>query len=213
MLSADREASVAVVADAGTATAVPPDDIRAVRRRTEGLSLVAMATVFELVLFVLDALIPKPVPWIKIGLANIVTLSLLVCAGWRVALTVHVMRILIGSIFRGGLFTPFFLLSFGGGMVSFLLMLPAVLWLMPWMGFVGVSLIGALAHNFTQLLLVGAALSDFGVIALLWPVVILFSLVFGCFTGFSSYYLCRRIPVLATGRLLHRGLPGAAARG
>ncbi|GAI57027.1 unnamed protein product, partial [marine sediment metagenome] len=44
-----------------------------VRGRVEKLSLVAMATVFELVLFVLDSAIPKPIPWIKIGLANIVT--------------------------------------------------------------------------------------------------------------------------------------------
>ena len=179
-----------------------------VRHRTESLSLVAMATVFELALFVLDALIPKPVPWIKIGLANIVTLALLVCAGWRISLAVHLMRILIGSVFRGGLFTPFFLLSFSGGMVSFLLMLPAVRWLMPWMGFVGVSLIGALAHNFTQLFLVGAALADYGVLRLLWPLVIVFSLVFGCFTGFSSYYLCRRIPLLATGHILARNGAG-----
>src|SRR4030042_1951578 len=40
----------------------------AVRRRIERLSLIAMATVFELVLFVLDAAFPKPVPWIKVGL-------------------------------------------------------------------------------------------------------------------------------------------------
>jgi len=189
----------------------PARDIRGVRRRTEALSLVAMATVFELVLFVLDALIPKPVPWIKLGLANIVTLSLLVSVGWRSALAVHVLRIVIGAVFRGGLFTPFFLLSFGGGMVSFLVMLPLALWLMPWIGFVGVSLAGALAHNFTQLLLVGAALSDPAVIGLLWPLVVVFSLVFGCFTGISSYYLCRRIPLLATGALL--AWPEPSARG
>lgn len=93
-----------------------------VRRRTEMLSLVAMATVFELVLFVLDSAIPRPVPWIKMGLANVVTLALLVCAGWQVALSVHLMRIVVGAIFRGGLFGPLFLLSFSGGVVSFLVM-------------------------------------------------------------------------------------------
>ena len=187
----------------------PARDLPGVRRRTEVLSLVAMATVFELVLFVLDALIPKPVPWIKLGLANIVTLSLLISAGWREALAVHVMRLIISGVFRGGLFTPFFMLSFGGGMLSFLVMLPLALWLMPWIGFVGVSLAGALAHNFTQLLLVGAAMADSGVVGLLWPLVVVFSLVFGCFTGICSYYLCRRIPLLASGRL-HNGQDNAA---
>ncbi|MEA1996672.1 MAG: Gx transporter family protein [Gemmatimonadota bacterium] len=178
---------------------VSPGDVR---RRIELLSLVAMATVFELVLFVLDAAFPKPVPWIKVGLANIVTLALLVCAGWRMALAVHLLRITIGAVFRGGLFTPFFLLSFSGGLVSFLVMAPAVRWAMPPLGFTGVSFMGALAHNFTQLLLVSVAVSDPGIVRLLWPVVVFFSLLYGSFVGFSSYHFCRRIPLFASGRLI-----------
>ncbi|MBN2289924.1 MAG: Gx transporter family protein [Candidatus Glassbacteria bacterium] len=189
---------------------------REIRRRTEMLALVALATVFELVLFVLDSAIPKPVPWIKLGLANIVTLALLVCVSWRVALAVHLMRIVVGSIFRGGLFSPFFLLSFSGGVVSFLVMAQAARWAMPVLGFIGVSVLGALAHNFTQLGLICLALADRELIGLLWPLVILFSLVYGCFVGFSSYHLCRRVPVLASGRLVSSGRetdrpPGSAA--
>ncbi len=181
-----------------------------VRSRVEKLSLVALATVFELVLFVLDSAIPKPIPWIKIGLANIVTLALLIGAGWRTAAAVHFLRILIGAVFRGGLFAPFFLLSFSGGAMSFLVMVVAVRWAMPVLGFVGVSFLGALAHNFTQLVLVAAALSDTTVMALLWPVVVFFSLLYGCFSGYSSYHLCRRIPQLATGRLIPAQTQAAA---
>ena len=119
----------------------------AIRRRTEILALVALATVFELVLFVLDSAIPKPVPWIKLGLANIITLALLVCVGWRVALSVHLMRIVIGAIFWGGLFSPFFLLSFSGGIVSFLVMAQAARWIMPALGFLGVSILGVWARG------------------------------------------------------------------
>jgi len=176
-----------------------------IRRRTRMLSLAALATVFELVLFVLDSAIPKPVPWIKLGLANIITLALLVSVGWRVAFSVHLMRILIGAIFRGGLFSPFFLLSFSGGVISFLVMALAVRWIMPVLGFIGVSILGALAHNFTQLALITAALAGRELIILLWPVVILFSLIYGCFVGFSSCQLCRRVPVLASGRLVSSG--------
>ena len=173
-----------------------------VRQRIEKLSLVATATVFELILFVLDSAIPKPIPWIKVGLANIVTLALLVGAGWRVAAAVHFLRIMIGAIFRGGLFTPFFLLSFSGGAVSFVVMALAVRWLMPGFGFIGVSFLGALAHNSTQLLLVALALNDWSVVFILWPAVIFFSLLYGCFSGYSSFHFCRRVPQLATGRLL-----------
>jgi len=180
-------------------------NIGALRTRIEILSLVAMATVFELVLFVLDSALPKPVPWIKVGLANIVTLSLLVSAGWRVAVSVHLLRIIIGAVFRGGLFTPFFMLSFTGGVSSFLVMALAVRWAMPPLGFVGVSFLGALTHNFAQLLLVAAAVSDKSLMGLLWPVVAFISLAYGCFVGFSSDHLCRRIPLFSSGRLLSFG--------
>lgn len=172
-----------------------------VRDRIERLSLIAAATVFEIVLFALDSAIPKPIPWIKIGLANIVTLALLVGAGWRLAAAVHFLRIMIGAVFRGGLFTPFFLLSFGGGAVSFIVMALAVRWAMPVIGFIGVSCMGALAHNTVQLLLVAAALADSSVLVLLWPAVLLFSLLYGGFTGWCSFHFCRRIPQLADGRL------------
>ncbi|OGF97658.1 MAG: hypothetical protein A3F83_08615 [Candidatus Glassbacteria bacterium RIFCSPLOWO2_12_FULL_58_11] len=182
-----------------------------IRLRVEKLSLVAMATVFELVLFVLDSAIPKPIPWIKVGLANIVTLALLVGAGWRTAAAVHFLRILIGAVFRGGLFTPFFVLSFSGGALSFVVMALAVRWAMPVLGFIGVSFLGALAHNFTQLALVAAALSDTSVMLFLWPFVVFFSLIYGCFSGFSSYHFCRRIPQLASGRLIPQPAGGGAA--
>ena len=179
-----------------------PEEVRA---RIESLSLIAAATVFELVLFVLDAAIPKPIPWIKIGLANIVTLALMVGAGWRIAAGVHFLRIVIGAVFRGGLFTPFFLLSFGGGAVSFIVMALAVRWAMPVLGFIGVSFLGALAHNTVQLLLVSAALASSSVLTLLWPAVLLFSLLYGGISGWCSYHFCRRIPQLAGGRLIRSG--------
>ena len=179
----------------------PQESCEQIRKRIEGLSLVALATAFELVLFVLDAMVPKPIPWIKVGLANIVTLALLVSAGWKVAGAVHFLRIIIGAVFRGGLFTPFFLLSFSGGLVSFIVMAPAVRWAMPPMGFIGVSLAGAMAHNFTQLVLVSVTLSDWSVVGFLWPAVVFFSILYGCLVGFSSYHLCRRIPLLSSGGL------------
>ena len=182
------------------------EDPALVRERIERLSLIAAATAFELVLFVLDAAIPKPIPWIKIGLANIVTLALLVGAGWRVAAAAHFLRILLGAVFRGGLFTPFFLLSFSGGAVSFIIMALAVRWAMPVLGFVGVSFLGALAHNTVQLLMVAAALADSSVLLLLWPAVLLFSLFYGGFAGWCGFHFCRRIPQLARGSLAPDGM-------
>ncbi len=181
--------------------AVVGPEPREVRERIERLSLIAAATAFELVLFVLDSALPRPIPWIKIGLANIVTLALLVGAGWRVAAAVHFLRITIGAVLRGGLFTPFFLLSFSGGAVSFIVMALAVRWAIPVLGFLGVSFLGALAHNTVQLLMVAAALSDSSVLVLLWPAVLLFSLCYGGFSGWCSFHFCRRIPQLAEGRL------------
>lgn len=64
--------------------------------------------VIGLLLFIFEAYLPRPVPWLKFGLANIATLIALYWLGWRAALIVSLFRIVIGSFFTGTLFTPGF---------------------------------------------------------------------------------------------------------
>ena len=62
-----------------------------------------MYTTIALTIFVVEAMLPPlaPIPGIKLGLANVVTLWLLYYATWKDALCVLLMRILIASMVTG----------------------------------------------------------------------------------------------------------------
>lgn len=69
------------------------------------LVMLAMFTTMALTIFVVEAQIPIPVPiyGVKLGLANVITLIVLVVYRPRDAFAVLVMRILLGSLFTGTL--------------------------------------------------------------------------------------------------------------
>lgn len=99
---------------------------------------------------VLEAGIPSPVPGVKLGLANIVTLIVLFRHGWRPAVAVTLLRVALSSIVLGTLFSPTFWLSLAGALAALALLYPLWLWrrIVPAMGPgpVGLSLIAACAH-------------------------------------------------------------------
>ncbi len=71
--------------------------------------LVSMALLVVLGVVVqhrVEALLPLPAPWIKLGLANVMTLLALVFLGFREALIVTGMRIFLGSIIGGTFLGP-----------------------------------------------------------------------------------------------------------
>ena len=82
--------------------------------------LVAVAAVVHIVESWLP--VPVPVPGVKLGLANIISLLTIIMLGWRDAVYVTVARVLLGSLFGGSLFGPAFVMSLGGGLASILIM-------------------------------------------------------------------------------------------
>ena len=77
------------------------------------LVMLAMFTTMALTIFVVEAQIPIPVPiyGVKLGLANVITLIVLVVYRPRDAFAVLVMRILLGSLFTGTLVSMIYSLS------------------------------------------------------------------------------------------------------
>ena len=128
---------------------------------------------------------PLPLPGARLGLANIVSLLVLVTAGLRPALLLTLTRTILGAVLQGSLLGFGFLLSFGAGMASTLAMG------MLYHGFgrrfslVGVSLFGALTHNVTQLALAAAIVGSVGIVAYL-PYMLLGSLPTGLMTGLAA---------------------------
>ena len=134
-------------------------------------------------LSVAEAALPSPLPGIKPGLANIVTLVVLTRYGWGTAVWVSTLRVLAGSLLLGYFLAPGFFLSLTGTTLSLLTLglarhLPA-----RWFGPVSLSILAAFAHIGGQLLLARLWLIPHDGVFLLTPLFAAAALVFGTING------------------------------
>ena len=104
-------------------------------------------------LALIDAAIPLPLPGIKPGLSNIVTLIVLARYGWRCAAWVSGLRVVAGGLLLGQFLSPGFLLSVSGALLSLLALGLASRLPRRWFGPVSWSIFAAFAHIGGQLLL------------------------------------------------------------
>ena len=72
------------------------------------ITTLSLIVALGMVLHRLEILIPLPSPWIKLGLANVMTLVTLIFFGLRDAVTVTLLRIMLGSIIGGTFLSPTF---------------------------------------------------------------------------------------------------------
>ncbi|MBN2406849.1 MAG: septum formation protein Maf [Elusimicrobia bacterium] len=133
----------------------------------------------------IEYLLPNPVPWLKLGLANMLTLIALVTAGARFALVVAAGRALITAFLLGTFMSPMFYLSFCGAVLSCLAM-SAMFRPLGKFSLIGVSITGAVTHNLTQLAIVYIFVIRHGGILLLLPLLLMTALVTGSLTGVLS---------------------------
>lgn len=162
-------------------------------RPTRRVILLALFVAIASVLHVIESLIPVPipVPGIKLGLANIVSLAVIVMFDWQSAIYVVLVRICIASLFGGTFLGVTFLLSLGGAFASTVIMAYASFRLQPPFSLIGVSIMGAVTHNIVQLIIAGLIVSSMG---LLWyiPYLVLFAVPMGLITGITLYYFLKK---------------------
>ncbi len=112
--------------------------------------LIAWFTALAITIHIAESALPSPLPGVKPGLANVVTLIVLCRYGWRMAVWVALLRVLIGSVLLGTFLSPAFFLSLSGALagVAALGLGWAVSRAMPgWaLGPLGLGLLAALAH-------------------------------------------------------------------
>ncbi len=155
-----------------TELTVTPED-----RRVAWLATAAVT------LSLVDAAIPSPLPGVKPGLANIVTLVVLVRYGWATAVWVSGLRVLAGSLLLGYFLAPGFFLSLTGSTLSLLTLGLARHLPRRWFGPVTLSILAALAHIGGQLLLARLWLIPHDGVFLLTPLFAGAALVFGTING------------------------------
>lgn len=156
------------------------------------LTLLAIYTTIALTIFTVESFLPPllPLPGIKLGLSNIVTLWLLMHTKARDALLVLLARILLASFFAGQMIS--LLYSLMGGLFCFAVMTL----LFRFLGsryIVFISIFGALAHNLGQILIAILITQLPSMLAYL-PVMAISGIVTGLFTGLCAFYLKRHLP-------------------
>jgi len=163
-----------------------------VRNRLNYLTYLAVLITFAVVIHTVEAALPlpMPVPGVRLGLANIITILTLILFGLRSGLLVVVLRTVLGSLFVGGLFGFGFWLSITAGVASCLAMaLALILQRKGLVSLVSVSVIGAAVHNITQLTMASLIISSMALLKGYFPLLLILSVPTGIFTGLAAYYL------------------------
>lgn len=142
----------------------------------------AVLTALALVLSLLEGALPPlfPLPGMKLGLSNVVTLYALYAIGAPAAFTVLVLRIVLGSVFAGQ--ATAFLYSFFGGVFSMTVMAAVK---KTRLSIFGVSVSGAAAHACGEILAASLLTGSAAPVAYLAPV-LLVSLFTGSLCAFTA---------------------------
>ena len=115
--------------------------------RQRALALLAAAALF---LASVEYAIPKPVPFLKLGLANLPVLVALTVMRPREILALVALKVVGQGIVQGTLFSYIVLFSAAGSLASAAVMLLLHRGLGRHLSLVGVSIMGALASNLAQ---------------------------------------------------------------
>ncbi len=159
--------------------------------KTKKLVFMALLTAISLTVWVIESQIPAPVPvpGVKLGIANVVTLTAMVLLGRKEALAVLLVRLILAAPFGGGLSALLF--SMAGGLLSWAIMAAIVgrldkkqLWV--------VSVFGAIGHNAGQLTAALFVTKTPGILSY-GPVLLLAAIVTGVFTGVIAQNLHRAL--------------------
>ena len=158
--------------------------------KTKKLTLLALLSAIALTIFMVEAQIPAlvPIPGVKMGLANIVTVFAVFALGPREGASVLFVRIFLGAVFAGNFSTIFYSAAGGACAIGVTILLKKILtnkqlWV--------AGCLGAIAHSIGQMAMAITLTSTPGLIAYL-PVMIAISIVTGCFTGLCAQFLVNR---------------------
>lgn len=157
----------------------------------KNIAVMSVFVAVGLVLQYIEGYIASPVaPGGKLGLANIVSVLNIFAFGGKNAIFIAVTRAALGSLFSGGLAAlPY---SVAGAFFSVLLMCLAKKYFYPKLSLIGISIIGAAAHNIAQVV-VAALVFGSGYVFSYISGLLLFAVVSGGITGYATKIFAERI--------------------
>lgn len=134
--------------------------------------------------------LPIPIPGARLGLANIVVLVSLVVFGFKDAFVVTVLKSIVLMLITGSV--SGFMYSISGAILSVVVMFVIHENFSNVFSLIGVSILGAVAHNIGQVAVAALVLNNIKMFSYL-PVLLLLALFTGYFVGISSKYISRNL--------------------
>lgn len=151
--------------------------------KTKNITLIAVLVSLASVIHAVEMVIPNPLPLpgAKLGLANVVTLVALLLLGFKKGMLVSVMRVILGSLISGTFMSVTFVMSLSGALFSTVVMYLFIKYAKSF-STIGVSVVGAVAHNIAQLITAYFVVSTGGIFFYL-PFLLVVGVPVGIFTG------------------------------
>ena len=154
------------------------------------IATLGLLTAIALTIFMVEAQIPSilPLPGVKLGLANIVTVFTVFALSPRDGILVLAARIFLGAVFSGNFSTIFYSAAGGICAIGLTILLRMILkknqlWV--------AGCLGAIAHSVGQMTMAILLLRTPSIIIYL-PVMIIISIITGLFTGLCAQFLINR---------------------
>jgi heptaprenyl diphosphate synthase len=154
---------------------------------------IAWLTALAITIHIVESALPSPVPGIKPGLANVITIVVLLMYGWPTAAWVAMLRVVVGSLVIGTFLTPTFVLSFSGAVASITVLGIGSLLPGKGLGPIGYSLLASMAHMATQFTVAYLLFIPHPGLFKLLPVLMTASVVFGIVSGLVVSAIMNRI--------------------
>ena len=151
--------------------------------------LAALALIFSYI----EVLIPFNVgmPGVKLGIANLVIIVALYKLGWKYAMGVNIVRVIVAGLLFTGAFGALY--SLAGAVLSMIVM--ALLKKTDLFSVTGVSIAGGVTHNLGQILVAAALVSNLRMF-IYFPVLIFSGIASGAIIGIIAWLILKRLPDL-----------------
>ena len=155
---------------------------------------IAWFTALAITIHIIESALPSPLPGIKPGLANVVTIAVLILFGWRMAVWVNLLRVLTASLLIGTFLSPTFILSLSGALASTIILV--ILSQLPGKGCgpIGYSVAAAISHIIAQFWVAYWLFVQHDGLFYLLPLLVTISLIFGITSGVIVTIMLRKLP-------------------
>ena len=159
--------------------------------KAKKIARLALLTAIALIIFIIELQIPNliPIPGVKLGLANIVTVYAVYKYSAKETLAIVVTRVVLGSVFGGNISAIMYSMAGAllclAGMLLIKRMIPLkYIWLS--------SILGAILHNTGQIIVAVIIMRSFAVISI-YPFLLTAGCIAGAFTGLTAQMIVGRV--------------------